>query len=137
VAADGGEPQQMTRAGGYESAASADGRDIYYTKYRARGIFRAPVGGGEEVLVLDFKENDSWGDWALARDGIYFLDRSDLPRAGVRFFDFATRAVRRVVALERDPGPDPGLSLTPDDRWLVFSRNDLLNHDLMLVEHYR
>src|SRR5438552_88388 len=53
VPSEGGPALQVTRQGGFEGFESADGRFFYYAKGRAMpGIWRAPVAGGDESLVL-------------------------------------------------------------------------------------
>lgn len=142
VQAEGGEPLQVTTNGGYEAVESGDGQFLYYNKfgYETIGIFRMPVQGGDETFVFDFIQLESTGDWYLANDGIYFIQRYDslklsAPMA-IRFFDFATRRKTTVVALDRDPGSNPGLSVSADGQSFILSKIDNLNWDIMLVENF-
>jgi Tol biopolymer transport system component/DNA-binding winged helix-turn-helix (wHTH) protein len=136
IPAGGGAATQVTRNGGFEAAESDDGQSLYYTKYHTKGIFQVPLAGGEETTVLDLPELESWGDWYLAKEGIYFLDRKNLPRTSFQFFDFATRRARDVMMLEKDPGQHPGLNVSADQRSLIYSRCDVCNYDIMLVENF-
>jgi Tol biopolymer transport system component/DNA-binding winged helix-turn-helix (wHTH) protein len=133
----GGAAVQITRDGGFEAAESLDGQFLYYTKYHTNGIFRARIDGGEETRIIDLPEWESWGDWYLVRDGIYFLNRKELPRTSFQFFDFATGRSRDVVVLDKDPGQHPGLNVSADRRSLIYSRCDVCNYDIMLVENFR
>ena len=65
---------QVTRQGGGEVFESVDGKFIYYSKDRIGlpGIWRAPVEGGEETLVLELEKMGQRRDWAIAEKGIYF-----------------------------------------------------------------
>ena len=62
---------QVTKGGGDEAFESPDGK-LYYTKsWASRGLWSVPVGGGEEMPVLE----PVWSSyWAVAEKGIYFLD---------------------------------------------------------------
>ena len=52
--AEGGLAVQLTKDGGFEGFESPDGKFFYYAKGRAMaGIWRIPVEGGKETLVLD------------------------------------------------------------------------------------
>ena len=47
--ADGSEPTQLTKGGGYQAFESPDGKLVFYAKERGRpGIWSVPVGGGPE-----------------------------------------------------------------------------------------
>lgn len=137
MSAQGGALTQVTRNGGYEAVESTDGKFLYYSKFRTRGIFRLPINGGDEQLVIDLPDLVSWGDWFVASDGIYFLDRTLTPRAEIRFHDFSSNVARLVASLDKDPSSDPGLTVTLDRRTLIFSRYDTVNNDIMLVENFR
>jgi Tol biopolymer transport system component len=62
VPATGGAPVQLTKQGGDLAVASADGQFVYYGKPYVPGIWRVPVNGGDEVLVLDHVDG-FWGNW--------------------------------------------------------------------------
>ena len=144
VPAEGGEPVQVTTNGGYEAIESSDGQFLYYNRfgYGTPGIFRKPVAGGDETFVFDFIQLESTGDWYLINDGIYFIHRYDEGKKisahmAIRFFDFTTRQITTIVPLEKDPGSNPGLSVSADGQSFILSRIDNLNWDIMLVENFR
>jgi Tol biopolymer transport system component len=72
--AEGGPAVQVTRRGGNYAVESWDGRHLYYTTEISgpSGIWRVPVDGGEEVEVLPGPVR-TFSNWALVRDGIYFV----------------------------------------------------------------
>jgi hypothetical protein len=39
-----------------------------------------------------------------------------------------------VASLEHDPTSNPGLNISADGRWFIFSIDDYRNFDIMLVE---
>ena len=69
-------------------------------------------------------------------NGIYFRAG---PAAEIRYFDFASSAVR-VVASIGAPGAganDEGSAISPDGRWALYSRRENSGTNLMLVENFR
>ncbi len=126
----GGNPVQITHSGGMAAQESADGKTLYFVKpVIAMGqgsLWRMPVTGGPEEKVLDslYRFN-----YALTEKGIYFTHNG-----AVQLLDFATSAIRPVLAT---PRPDAGLALSPDGRYLLFSKRDAIGSDLMLVEQFR
>lgn len=141
--AAGGEPVQVTRDGGYESAESTDGTSLIYNKYgyNTVGLYRQPLAGGDEELLHPLLQLDSMGDWAVTAKGIYFIHRHDAvskvaTHPALRFLDFATRKVETVAAFP-DPGDHPGLSILDGGRTVLFSRGAGINHDVMLISNYR
>jgi serine/threonine protein kinase len=98
-----------------------------------------------EGKAVDFA---SYGNFAVASDGIYFEER--LPgnplghtpdftpftrlEAAIDFLSFATGKVTRVLTLDRHAGH--GLDVSPDGRTLLFAQMDDFTEDLMLVENF-
>jgi Tol biopolymer transport system component/DNA-binding winged helix-turn-helix (wHTH) protein len=136
--AQGGPAVQVTQNGGFAAFESPDGQFIYYAKFTEPGIWRVPVEGGEETLVLDLLQPGLWGYWAVSEQGIYFLNSKAEPRPAIEFYRFATRQVTRVFVPEKDPAyGSPGLAVSPDGRWILYVQMDHLGSDLMLVENFR
>jgi Tol biopolymer transport system component len=140
---DGGEGVQLTKGGGLAPFESSLGDVVYY--WRGRGgarIWQVPVDGGEETPVDDSLRPHFWGNWSVTGSGIYFFDeRSMLESASsarlksaVKFFNFATREVTQLTALEK-VGWD--LAVSPDDRWMLYGQFDQRGSDIMLVEGFR
>jgi hypothetical protein len=138
VAAEGGEPTQVTKRGGFAAFESGDGKSLYYTKPDASGLWKMPVEGGEESMVFDLIKPDYWGYWAPVDDGVYFVNPDAGPRPSIEFFDFATRRVAQVAILQKavDISP-PGLAVSPDGRWLLCNQIDQSESDIVMVENFR
>jgi len=142
--ATGGEAVQITKNGGYEAHESPDGRFLYFNKphYGTIGLFRQPINeSGAEEKVFDLLQVDSLGEWFLTEEGIYFLHRVDggetparQPR--IRFFDLGKREFSDVSPLQFQPFGNPGLSVSPDGKWLYYSINDKTDIDIMMVENF-
>ena len=136
--ADGGQPVQVTKHGGFAAFESRDGQSLYYAKGDyVEGLWSVSVNGGEEVPLLEFPEVGYWGYWAVAEKGIYFVSTDARPYA-IKFFDFATRRVVHVESLEKTPIRfDSGLALSPDGRAILYVQEDQINSDIVLVENFR
>ncbi len=131
-----GQALQVTEQGGREAFESFDGNVVYYTRgFGIPGIWKAPVAGGEETLVLD---GALQGFWALLNDGIYFVNLEATPFPTIDFFTFATGRIRRVATIDKELQlVAPSLAVSPDGRWLLHAKVDNFESDIMLVENFR
>ena len=136
IPSTGGEPVQVTKNGGFSSQESPDGRWLYFTK-TVKGIWRMPVQGGEETLVVDDFEPSLPGYWAVSEDGIYYLDNAAKPKPTLAFFEVATRKTKKILEF---PGiPDAwfgGLTISPDRHWIIFSQQQYSSFELVLAENF-
>jgi Tol biopolymer transport system component/DNA-binding winged helix-turn-helix (wHTH) protein len=138
----GGEPVQVTVNGGYEAVEAVDGQSIFFNKqgYWHFGLFQLSLAGGKENKVLDLPQLESFRDWAVTADGIYYIERYSQGKpavpVSVQFFDFATRQSKLIAPLEHDPTSNPGLNIAADGRWFIYSIDDYRNFDIMLVENF-
>lgn len=136
VPSAGGAPVVVTQKGGFAAFESADGKFLYYDKETAPGIWRMPTSGGDEVRVLEQLPPEYWGNWALFPDGIYYL-RTNTAIPGIEFLSFSTSKVLRLASLPgMPPAGDPGFSVAPDGKKVIFSQVDASSVDLMLVENF-
>jgi serine/threonine protein kinase len=149
----GGEPVQVTRNGGFEAQESNDGKLLYFVKdgvadskarnyekgSRPGGLWQMPSGGGEEKLLL---ASVAHSYWAVADKGVYFVDFTDgaapLNPKPLRFFSFETGKTSQVGVIRKEVERNsPGLSVTPDGRWVAWAQIDHSSSDLMLAEDVR
>ena len=146
VSAEGGDPVQVTRQGGFEAFEGPGGKYLYYSKRLGPGVWRVPVGGGKEEQVWE----QGWDScWAVGKDGLYFLDPGSAPPS-IEYLDLGT-GESRLVALLAETAPEGGgfsisldwpwlgLSVSPDERFVLFAPLDASSDqsDLMLVENFR
>jgi Tol biopolymer transport system component/DNA-binding winged helix-turn-helix (wHTH) protein len=134
VPVSGVAPVQVTKNAGVYGVESADGRSLYYSKPEVPGIWKMPLSGGAETRVLD--QPKFWFDWALARNGIYFISYSKkaFPNATLEFFEFATHRIIPISTLDK---PWQGLALSPDGRSILYARNEFSQSNIMLVKNFR
>ena len=130
--AEGGGAVQVTKNGGYVAFESADGEFVYY----AKGLFdtslwRRPVGGGEETEVLPSLTGNAF---ALVSKGIYFGDPNSDGSTSIRFLSFTTGKVMTVITIKRQ---GYGLSISPDEKYILYTQVNQGGSNLMLVENFR
>jgi dipeptidyl aminopeptidase/acylaminoacyl peptidase len=139
--ADGGDPIQITRQGGEgASFESPDSKFVYYAKSigsstGATALWRTPVSGGEEVKILNAVFSLQF---TVVPSGIYFAGPTDdgsSYASSIQFFSFQTGKVRTIAP--REWGGQPGISVSPDGRFLLYSYAQIIGSDLVLVEHFR
>ena len=125
--AEGGEAVQITRNGAYLPAESPDGKYMYYLKENS--LWRLPSGGGEEELIVE-KANT----FAVTSNGVYFF-RDGQPGSGnsIEFLDLSTKKETTIATTPRSSGE---VSVSPDERTLLYSQVDQSGSDLMLVENF-
>ena len=126
----GGQEIQITKNGGCEAIESADGKTLYYLKDDTT-LWKVPSAGGEETQISVFRYG--YGvQFTLVKNGIYFLD--SFQATTLKFIDFRTNSVRIAARL---PGPvASGLSVSPDEQWLLYGKVDEAGSQLMLVENF-
>ena len=70
-----------------------------------------------------------WWNWALARNGIYFLDDE------LKFFDFATGKRTSVYASEKPL--IMGLAVSPDGKSILYPQIEVAESSIMLLKNFR
>jgi hypothetical protein len=132
--ASGGAAEQITQDGGFDSQESRDGKYLYYTKGREKpGLARRSPDGRDEMLLPDLIGRV----WVAGEHGIYYLNPKERePR--LRYLDLATRRITVLTTIIRIYNPTSWcISLSPDERNLLWVQIDSSNTDLMLIENFR
>jgi len=129
----GGEAVQVTKHGGYVAFESLDGKFVYFSKdLLLTSLWRVPVHGGEETKVLDSVLGQAF---ALGRKGIYFVEPHHDGTSAIQFRSFATGKMITIAVIQRPV--EFGLSVSPDERFILYTQVDQGGTDLMLVENFR
>jgi Tol biopolymer transport system component/DNA-binding winged helix-turn-helix (wHTH) protein len=130
--------RRMTGSSGFEGFESADSKALFSATEGQ--LSSVPLNGDAPHLVID---KGCWhGWWSLAPGGIVYADLTneghapgDLP---VLYYSFRTR---RTTALTSFPQgvfpPNPGLTVSPDGRYLVVARVDDDSTNLVLASTKR
>jgi Tol biopolymer transport system component/DNA-binding winged helix-turn-helix (wHTH) protein len=132
--AKGGAPAQVTKKGGYSAVESADGFLYYSQGLDEPAIWKTPVVGGEESLVLDAPGLATYSQWTLARNGIYFIDSKTYSKETIVFFDFATGRIVPVWAMEKPPWA--GLAVSPDGRSVIYPQDDQDEYNIIVLKTF-
>ena len=93
-----------------------------------------PVGGGQEVRVLDSSKSQ-FG--CVVNDGIYCINTDAKDEVALEFFDFATGQEKRIAGLGKVSILPICISVSPDRRQVLYTQNDQTGADIMLVENFR
>ena len=116
---------------------SPDGKYLYFTKEKTPGIWKMPVAGGTETLVLPEFRSDLPGYWAAFDDGVYYL-RKGVSGEEIAFFSFATHQSKRVVTLSGYADAwFGGMTVSPDRRWVVFSQRQYFSSEILFADNVR
>jgi eukaryotic-like serine/threonine-protein kinase len=138
VASSGGPALQVTRDGGISAQESLDGKWLYVSV--AGGVLRRmPADGGEET---DFvrglggpRVTLEVPPFCVTAKGIYYLaDAPDHRGAVIRFISHSGGEPKTIGSIPRAPAP--GLSVSTDGRYLLFSQYDQSAAEIMLVENF-
>jgi WD40 repeat protein len=134
--AAGGEPTQITKDGGFWVSAARDGQWLYYGKNDYSGELRKiRIDGAADTEALPLPV--SFLAFTVTSKGAYFIAPSQPGRdySSLRMQRFETGKITELAKLDYDPGL--GLSVSPDERYVLVTKPDQNGTDLMLVENFR
>jgi Tol biopolymer transport system component len=124
----GGPAEQVTRNGGQTAFESPVSPTIYYTNgSNPSPLWKVPAEKGEESQVADSVTNSQF---AVSRGGICFIS---WPR--LQYLELSTGRTKTMLTLQKPALL--GLTMSPDEHWLLYSQIDQGGSDLMLVENFR
>lgn len=135
-----GEAERITWNGGYYARESADGKWLYFSKLiEHAGFWRItlPVHGSDQMeteLAIDVPEQ-AVATWALGTHELFYYPSTKnpaVPFLSVRAVDLQTGSTRDLPLKNVRLGR--GLSLSPDERWLLRSQVDRGLTLVMLAE---
>ncbi|HEY2013571.1 MAG TPA: hypothetical protein VGH38_08735, partial [Bryobacteraceae bacterium] len=72
---------------------------------------------------------------ALSRSGIYFLGARSGGRTPLMLYRFGEGKTEKVGAFEKTPFLH--LSVSPDEKWVLYTQMDSVVEDLLLVENFQ
>jgi dipeptidyl aminopeptidase/acylaminoacyl peptidase len=134
----GGAAQQLTRNGGFEAYESWDGQRMLYVKSRLDlGLWSMPVAGGAETSVL---QGVRAGGWAVAENGIVYVDWSEGGRSRgmpIRFATFDGAVSERVLTRGALSATAPYLGASRDASAIVWAELDELEIDVEMIDDFR
>ena len=137
--ASGGDATLLSKDNhGFNPQESFDGKTVYFASARpAETTLKKLALSGQPGTESDvdpslrvFRANY----WVLSSGGIYFVPAK--ASNSVRYFDFASGRIRTIFEEEGSNVLDPGLSVSPDGRWILYSRVGGATGDIMLVDNF-
>jgi Tol biopolymer transport system component/DNA-binding winged helix-turn-helix (wHTH) protein len=134
--AQGGTATRITSQSSWHGCVYGD--NLFFNVKSEKGIalWSKPVGAAQESPLPGMPELSFAEDWTATSRGIYYTNSTgDSPT--LNFYDFRTRAARKLLALPKNLTPSGGLAVSPDGRWLLYTRTDDEQSDIMLAEHFR
>jgi Tol biopolymer transport system component len=141
VPAEGGAAAQVTRHGGFIGLEASDGSILYYTRsFGDSPLFASPPTGGAERQLAACVSHLGV---ALVEGGIAYLacppPATDAPvpvRTNLRLWSAASGRERVVATIDSGVGGSQGLSLSPDARHVLFTRQTRTS-DILLIDNFR
>jgi Tol biopolymer transport system component len=128
--ANGGNARQITRHGGYLAFESYDSQWVFYSREDGDSpLYRVPADGGVETQVLPRVYEFGFN---VTPRGVLFAGGEN--STGIEFLNFETGKVSAFFHPDRQM--TVGLSLSPDQRHLLYPQRESSGSDLMLVENF-
>jgi hypothetical protein len=110
-----------------------DGKFVYFARTPGQGsVWRIPVGGGDETKVLESALGQAF---AVADKGIYFVTPNPNGTSVFQFHNFATGKLTTLAEIHQSVSW--GMSVSPDERYILYTQEDQTGSDLMLVENFQ
>ena len=100
-------------------------------------LWSKPTRGGPEERLEKIPKLRYGDSWAAIATGIYYTDTSSKP-VSVKVYEFASGVTRTVMSLKQVPVPSgPGIAVSPDGRWLLYTQVDDEQSEIMLAQPNR
>ena len=113
---------------------SPDGEFLYYVAGSERTpMFRRSLKTGVEEVFAATISNAA--NFAVTKTGVYFIGPEGPDgKAAIQFAKHSGSHVATITL--SDKAPAWGMSVGPDERWLLFTQYDRMEQDLVLVENF-
>lgn len=136
IPAGGGEPVQLTTKGGFVAKQAPDGKIYYMRPAGGSELWSIDLDGKNEARVPGIPDL-AWPAFDVTGRGVYYID----PIRGddvIHFYDFATRKSQVAVKLPGRAQPYAAqISVSPDDKSVLYSQTTHNEADIVLVEGFQ
>jgi Tol biopolymer transport system component len=129
---DGTQLSPVTTHGAFFYEITPDGLWVYFQGEGTGPLYRAPASGGPDSMIVPLVH---YRDFAVNNDGLYLLPPNANGHPSVRLLSSKDNRIHTVGSLDADNVP--GISLSPDGRFLYYAKNDDESADIMLVDDFR
>ncbi len=120
----------------FSSYAMVAGDQVIFNVTGAAGVtlWKKSVTGGQESALENMPELTYADAWTATPRGVYFTDSSSKPIT-INLYDFASRRTAKLTSVEQviPPHAGPGIAVSPDGRWLLYSAFDDQQSDIISV----
>jgi Tol biopolymer transport system component/DNA-binding winged helix-turn-helix (wHTH) protein len=139
VPARGGQAIQITKHGGAMASETPDGHHLYYIIAKnSSELWQRNLQNGDEHRVVEVPDIPDYMSYQITNEGIYFTipdsSGSDA-HSSLRHFSFLTGLIRIVTPLG-NMTETHGISVSRDGSTILYSQQDHLNMNIMLVENF-
>jgi Tol biopolymer transport system component len=131
--ASGGPATRLTKNDGAIALESPDGRQIFYTKTTEPGLWMLSLESGIESKIVPNTVGSEC--FTIGKRGMYFEHGGVASGFTISFMSFSDHVVRDLVTINAPVGD--GLTVSPDERSIVYSQIDHSGSDLFLVENFK
>lgn len=132
VPAAGGDAERFTANRSYRAVVS--GLRVIFNVASEHGVelWTKPVEGGVETPLEGMPPLQYWDAWTATPRGIYYTSSGS---PSISFYDFASHHTRVVRPLQGSPAALGGLgiSVSKDERWLLYTRSVRSEADIMMI----
>ena len=129
----GGTAASVTTQGGFAAFESPDGSEVYYTRYVTPGLWSVSTGATREIL----DRPPCWGYWALAREGVFVLDRDGPRGPRIALHRRGSADLEHIADVPAPPAcGESGLALSPDERTLLYVGTTRTS-DIVMLDGFR
>ena len=128
--------EDACRNGGWCLVESDDGQYLYYSKSDVSGIWRVPLAGGVEEEIVS--EPVHWEGWSLRGQHLYYvtgLQNLDPLQSTIKRLDVVTGQATTLFVKEGTQFLS--MTVSPDEKWILFGEPPPTESELMLVENFR
>jgi Tol biopolymer transport system component len=128
---DGSGVEQLTHNGGILPMFGKDAKWLYYS-VASKGIWKMPLGGGAPVQALTHAF--SYG-FTVTSKGIYAATKTGESTSEIALYSFEGKKKQTLLTIDR--WAYMFLSVSPDERYLLYTTPDDPVYEMMLVENFR
>jgi Tol biopolymer transport system component/DNA-binding winged helix-turn-helix (wHTH) protein len=131
--AKGGPVTRLTKNGGAIALESPDGTQVFYTKTTEPGLWVLDLESGEESKIAS--NTVGFECFAMGRRGVYFEHRGEGSGFVISVLNLSDHVVHDLAVINAPVGD--GLTVSPNERSIVYSQIDHSGNDLFIVENFK
>ncbi|AXQ99517.1 winged helix-turn-helix domain-containing protein [Pseudoalteromonas piscicida] len=131
----GGKVEQVTDKGGYYGIESDDGKYLYFSKFRTKGLWRKDIEADKEELVIPDIDLLNTGGFQILGKYIYYKENT---KDGFIVFQFDTENDGLMQFANIKGEIDKGFSVSFDGKYIIYTNNMTeVESDIVMAERLR